>query len=763
MEPSSQEKESLTLPSHKSFNSPPHRNNGSTGSNSKQKTSLNGSIVSPKLSAAVLKQSMSSDDDEEDNIPWAQRMAAAGSKKVEHSKKTIVVEKVIKEEQPSSASKRKTDKKKKKKQDSSDQEESEENYESEEDDEEDYQPKQKKSKQVEISKSELKIKIKREIKRDSVTPDKPSSSKHRVTVVKKTKKEIKEEVSSPSKRKKKVVEEEEVWKWWEEEKKEDGIKWKTLDHRGPLFAPPYDPLPKSVKFLYEGKEMHLSEAAEEVAGFYGKMLDHEYTSKPVFNQNFFKDWRKVMTSAEREKITELTKCNFKQMHAHFISESEKRKAMSKEEKLKIKEEKEKEVKEYGHAFIDGHKQKIGNFRIEPPGLFRGRGDHPKMGRLKRRIQPQDVIINCSKNSKAPVPPAGYKWKEVRHDNTVTWLCGWSENVLGSNKYIMLNPSSKIKGEKDWEKFETARKLKGCVEEIRKQYTVDFKAREMRIRQRAVALYFIDKLALRAGNEKDTDEAADTVGCCSLRCEHVKVMEELDGQKYVVVFDFLGKDSIRYFNQVPVDKPVFKNLKIFMEGKEPGDDLFDRLDTSGLNVHLRSLMPGLTAKVFRTYNASITLQDQLDKLTQSKSSIHEKILSYNRANRQVAILCNHQRAVPKTHEKSMENLETKIKDKKRELKEAKAELQKTRSAKDKEKIQKKIDRLKETLKRMKTQRTDKDENKQIALGTSKLNYLDPRISVAWCNKNDVVIEKIFNKTQREKFRWAIDMATEEYVF
>lgn len=32
--------------------------------------------------------------------------------------------------------------------------------------------------------------------------------------------------------------------------------------------------------------------------------------------------------------------------------------------------------------------------------------------------------------------------------------------------------------------------------------------------------------------------------------------------------------------------------------------------------------------------------------------------------------------------------------------------------------------------MKLQITDKDENKQIALGTSKLNYLDPRITVAW---------------------------------
>ena len=56
-----------------------------------------------------------------------------------------------------------------------------------------------------------------------------------------------------------------------------------------------------------------------------------------------------------------------------------------------------------------------------------------------------------------------------------------------------------------------------------------------------------------------------------------------------------------------------------------------------------------------------------------------------------------------------------------------------------------------------------ENKEIALGTSKLNYLDPRISVAWCRKWEVPIEKIYNKTQREKFAWAIDMADEDFVF
>lgn len=64
-----------------------------------------------------------------------------------------------------------------------------------------------------------------------------------------------------------------------------------------------------------------------------------------------------------------------------------------------------------------------------------------------------------------------------------------------------------------------------------------------------------QLALRAGNEKEEGETADTVGCCSLRVEHIKLYPEIDGQEFVVEFDFLGKDSIRYYNKVPVEKRV----------------------------------------------------------------------------------------------------------------------------------------------------------------------------------------------------------------
>lgn len=46
-------------------------------------------------------------------------------------------------------------------------------------------------------------------------------------------------------------------------------------------------------YVFVGKPMKLSAPAEEVATFFAKMLDHEYTTKDIFRKNFYKDWRKV--------------------------------------------------------------------------------------------------------------------------------------------------------------------------------------------------------------------------------------------------------------------------------------------------------------------------------------------------------------------------------------------------------------------------------------------------------------------------------------
>lgn len=67
------------------------------------------------------------------------------------------------------------------------------------------------------------------------------------------------------------------------------------------------------------------------------------------------------------------------------------------------------------------------------------------------------------------------------------------------------------------------------------------------------------------------------------------------------------------------------------------------------------MPGLTAKVFRTYNASYTMSTLLRELKVTDLTTPEKIKLYNDCNRKVAILCNHKRTVGASHEAQMEKL------------------------------------------------------------------------------------------------------------
>lgn len=40
---------------------------------------------------------------------------------------------------------------------------------------------------------------------------------------------------------------------WEEERYTDGSKWRFLEHKGPVFAPPYERLPENVRFYYDGE------------------------------------------------------------------------------------------------------------------------------------------------------------------------------------------------------------------------------------------------------------------------------------------------------------------------------------------------------------------------------------------------------------------------------------------------------------------------------------------------------------------------------
>ncbi|KAN0091176.1 hypothetical protein V8E55_004742 [Tylopilus felleus] len=694
------------------------------------------------------------------------------------------------------------------------------------------------------SSGKVKVKPKDDVEMMDVKPTRKKAS---------TKKAKEEDPSSETphstKKKGKNKEEEDpedVYRWWEEQANGDGEeKWQTLEHNGVIFPPPYESLPSHVKMKYKGKEVDLPPESEEVTGFYAAMLETDHAQDKTFNKNFFDDWLKVLKDhppRNKIKITEFDECDFRPMFEYFEAEKAKKKALSAAEKKELKKQKDAMEEKYVTCLLDGRKEKVGNFRVEPPGLFRGRGDHPKKGALKFRVRPEDITINIGEGTPIPVPNMPGNWKGVVHDKTVTWLANWVENVNGNYKYVFLAAGSSLKGQSDMSKFEKARELKDHVARIRADYQADLKSKVMADRQRATAMYFIDRLALRAGNEKGEDEA-DTVGCCSLRCEHVTLEAP-----HFIIFDFLGKDSIRYYNRVAVEAQVFKNIRLFKENKEESDNLFDRVNTTHLNKHLASYMKGLTAKVFRTYNASITFQEQLDEGTPKNATVQEKLNAYNHANRMVAILCNHQRSAPKTHEQSMgkmrdrlrslkydrmklrhvlfnldskyqknklyaddesdidddwiveheESLKTKdiekaekkfakdneklveegkqpqddsvLKDRiaviaadyKRLVKErgtGKAALKRERPV---EKIEEAIQKLDERIKTFKLQMDDREAGKEVALGTSKINYLDPRITAAWCKKHDVPIEKIFSKTLLNKFPWAMK-AEEDWTF
>jgi hypothetical protein len=80
----------------------------------------------------------------------------------------------------------------------------------------------------------------------------------------------------------------------------------------------------------------------------------------------------------------------------------------------------------------------------------------------------------------------------------------------------------------------------------------------------------------------------------------------------------------------------------------------------MNTHLRSYMKGLTAKVFRTYNASTTFEKELLSVEFKPGTIQqEKVNAYNKANKTAAELCNHQRAPPKTHTANMAKMSLQV--------------------------------------------------------------------------------------------------------
>jgi DNA topoisomerase-1 len=88
--------------------------------------------------------------------------------------------------------------------------------------------------------------------------------------------------------------------------------------------------------------------------------------------------------------------------------------------------------------------------------------HAHVLSLQQRVRPEQITINIGKEAPVPEPPAGHKWGKIIHDDTVTWLAMWKENINGAFKYVFLAAGSSLKGQSDFKKFEKARELKVCI-------------------------------------------------------------------------------------------------------------------------------------------------------------------------------------------------------------------------------------------------------------------------------------------------------------
>lgn len=540
-------------------------------------------------------------------------------------------------------------------------------------------------------------------------------------------------------------------------------KWTELEHNGVAFPPDYVQRGINIKIL--GEIFFLNRDQEELIYAWAKKKDTHYVKDPVFQSNFLSDFKKLIP----DRIKSIQKIDDLDMTEAFnlvdkelrIKEAEKIriKSLPREERRRIthekKLEKEKLKSIYGTAKIDGIEVDVANWLVEPPGIFMGRGLHPLRGRWKPRVSANDVILNLGEDASVPEGP----WKAIIHDHYSTWLASWTENLTGKRKYVWLHDSSYLRQDNDKAKYDIAKKLENYIPAIEKEIINQMLyAKETTRKKVATVCYLIYKLAMRVGDEKDTDET-DTIGASTLRVEHLRFPKIND--KVQIEFNFLGKDSVPWQKTLeifsPDTKALYEILLFFMKGKDKTDEIFEDITSSKVNKFLRSIdkdnLPNLTAKVFRTHIATAIVKEHLSapilKVNKNESEF-KKVYVAKIANLQAAITCNHKKGIdPKNpaSKKSWEKFEQSVANKKEKIKQIEIELKDKKWKTEIQKL-KKEQRLEKLEFQLRLQQETKDYN----LGTSLRNYIDPRVFKSWCEYVNLDWTKIYTSTLQRKFKW-----------
>jgi DNA topoisomerase-1 len=496
-----------------------------------------------------------------------------------------------------------------------------------------------------------------------------------------------------------------------------------LIHNGVMFPKAYEC--KGFHINLKGRTVQLNAEQEEMAVAWVKKLDTEYVQDPVFVKNFFEDFRAALGIEEQLSPEDV---DFSEIRKFVEEERVRRSNTPREEKRRLAEERkaqrEANKEKYGYAIVDGVRVEVGNYVVEPACIFMGRGKHPLRGRWKRAASVSDVILNLSPD--APIPPGN--WKEIVWQPNSMWIAKWDDKLRGVEKYVWLSDTSAIKQERDREKFETAEKLKDRIGRVRRHIRANLRSPDLKRRKLATVCFLIDEMKLRVGDEKEKDEA-DTVGATTLRREHIRFLKN-----GATAFHFLGKDSVEWHKEVQLPDEVNQNLRELMMDGNP--TLFNGVRSEDVSAFLGEVMPGLTAKVFRTYHASNVVREHLHKWkVGSDSPDYFKKYVATMANLEAAKVCNHKRKLPKRWHESLARKLDRIE-----------KLKAMQTSKSKEK-------LRELQTRVKAMKATRDYN----LGTSLKSYIDPRVYFNWCREVNYDWKLYYPKALQRKFSWVEEAA------
>lgn len=529
--------------------------------------------------------------------------------------------------------------------------------------------------------------------------------------------------------------------------------WKEkCEHDGVHFPEPY--VPVGIRANRRRKEA-LPPDVEEFVVMYANLLSkgHPMARSPAFRASFMKD----LLSMFRVNDDVATYIDWPLVTEQIIGGTMKNTGGKRRE----------QQRQPSFANVDGELLPVTRNVVDRPGIFIGRNpEHPLNGRIRRRISTRDVVLNLSEAAPVPKPPAhaGGAWKAVTHNPLVTWLARWEDPLSGVQKYVYLDGVAALKQHHEKRKFEMARRYRAERDAVRSsmlaavRYLVLCKDDNSLEAMASVVALLIDEFGIRAGNDTPQQQqpnSSEVVGAASLRAEHLQLLSP--GNR--VRLRFVGKDHVPFDRTQTVPRALWEALSSLrkercatVEGERTA--LFPRVSPDTVNQYLDGLLSGLTCKVMRTAKGSALVNDRLSRISAVSGRAFPSSCILQVAMWEVAWLMNHKKAVtplprdaPVSERRKVDKESRTHADEEAAFVREVATFWKKATAggdADDKAAKEAWGSMRERARRL-----------RLSPQTAKVNYVDPRIIVAYCRRHGSPIQKNFSMKQLERFGWALN--------